>query len=107
VQQLFSPIREAVLNADEIAALNEARAAGENNFVVSNDWILARTGKESGAPVSEADALVEAFLGDGSKPALRQLITEYIGKPADDAHRTQRLRLAAIALLQTPDYQLC
>jgi uncharacterized protein (DUF1800 family) len=105
VQQIFSPIREAALNADELAALNEARAKGGNNFVVSNDWIF-KAAKGSSAPGSESDALVNALLGDGSRPALRQLITEYIGKP-DEAHRTQRLRLAAIALLQTPDYQLC
>lgn len=106
VQQLFSPIREAALNADELAALDDARARGEKDFVVGNDWLLAKAEQDAAAG-GDAAALVRAFLGDRVKPALGQLIAEYVGKPGDEARRMQRLRMAAVALLQTPDYQVC
>jgi len=107
VQQLFSPIREASLNADELAALNEARARGDKNFVVADEWLLKKAETSSETAAGYAAQLVHAFLGDEADASLGQLLTEYLKTPLDESHRAQRLRSAAIALLQTPNYQLC
>lgn len=106
VQQLFSPIREAALNADELAALNEARAQGVTNFVVSNEWLLSRV-KTASHAANEAEALAQSLLGGTAESSVCKLVLDYIGNPTNELQRAQRLRTAAVVLLQTPNYQLC
>ena len=103
VQQLFAPLREEALNADEQRALAAERAKGRENFVVPGEWAEKWAGERPNAIARElamtflptevgstATAVVERFLEQG--PAAR---------------RTERIRAAAKALLLTPEYQLC
>jgi uncharacterized protein (DUF1800 family) len=104
VQQLFSPIKEQALNADEVAALNEARAAGVNNFTVSATWLETLAAIRGDTLASQ---IATAFLAADATPDLLRTVAEFVGNDTDRARRIQRLRAATIALLQTPDYQLC
>lgn len=103
-QQLFSPLREEMLNADEAAALAEARASGAKDFVVSSNWIkiLADAPAES-----LAERLATTFLPGEPTPELVQTLRDYIKRLPAGERRAERLRIALIALLQTPEYQLC
>jgi uncharacterized protein (DUF1800 family) len=103
VQQLFTPLREETLNADEQRTLAETRARGIDNFVVSDAWFETHA---AGSPEDISLRLTESFLaGDATESVVRTL-RDYLAKGPHE-QRSERLRTAAIALLQTPDYQLC
>lgn len=104
VQQLFSPIKEQALNADEVAALNEARAGGVNNFTVSATWLETLAAMQGEALAAQ---IATTFLAADAAPDLLRTVAKFVGDEADRARRIQRLRSATIALLQTPSYQLC
>ena len=104
VQQLFQPVREAALNADEVAALQAARAADAAPFSVSEEWL------DSFAALPAQDAaqrLLAKFLGVVARPEMQRTLRDFIGVETDLDQRRQRLRTATVALLQTPPYQLC
>jgi uncharacterized protein (DUF1800 family) len=104
VQQLFSPLREEALNADEQRALAEARAQGGVNFTVSDTWLETHFGDDSPDTSSQ---LTQAFLPGEISPQLKSTLNTFLSNAADEPQRLQRIRSSATALLQTPAYQLC
>lgn len=104
VQQLFAPIREEALNADERAALDKARQSGVRNFTVSDDWLEGFAAK----PVDEATAsMITRFLPGETDPELERALQKFVEGRHEPAHRAARFGTALRALLQTPAYQLC
>jgi hypothetical protein len=103
VQQLFSPLREETLNADEQRVLEETRAQGTDNFTVSDRW-LERCAEGNAEEISFRIAGTLLPEG-GTEPVVRALRTFLAKGPRD--RQGEPLRTAAIALLQTPEYQLC
>jgi uncharacterized protein (DUF1800 family) len=103
-EQLFSSIREQTLNADEMAALANARLEGVSNFSVSADWIRALL-QESSPGI--ASRLAMTFLPGNARPEMLQALSNFLENKTDNQDAAERLRTALIALLQTPEYQLC
>jgi uncharacterized protein (DUF1800 family) len=104
VQQLFSPMREELLNADEQRALATARERGARDFTVPETWSEHLANAE---PADAATQLARTYLaaepGAGTIDALRT----FLSQRGNSKQPAQRLRSAAVALLQTPAYQLC
>jgi uncharacterized protein (DUF1800 family) len=103
VQTLFNPINEANLNADEQVEIVAARAEGKDRFVVDSE----RLKPFAGLTAEEATArFLDTFLPGTAAPAYRQEVIAFLKDGAPN-QLTQRVRNAAIALLQSPEYQLC
>lgn len=103
VQQLFSPLPEETLNADEQRALAEARAQGAGDFVVGDDRWETLTDIADDAVV---ERLLATFLAGAAGKRIADTLRDFVASgPA--AGRSRRWRTAAIALLQTPEYFLC
>lgn len=103
VQQLFSPLPEDTLNADEQRALAEARAQGVDRFVVADDWFEAQAASSPGAA---AGRLVGTFLPSPAADRAGDVLRDFLMNPSA-ARRPAPWRTAAVALLQTPGYSLC
>ena len=105
---LFQPIDRARLNADEQEALESARAAGRAAFTVSDDGLRAHAGPD---PDATAARLLEALLplapADAYRRALAAALTGDGGPTRSASPANGRLRNAAVAILETPEYQLC
>ncbi|MBS0662267.1 MAG: DUF1800 domain-containing protein [Verrucomicrobia bacterium] len=105
VEALFRPLREEVLNADEQRALAAARSAGPKRFTVERTRFAALAPLDPGAAT---DGLLGEFLALAPTAPFREQVRRYLASAADDAtHRGERLRRAAVILLQSPEYQLC
>ena len=102
VESLFQPINEAQLNADETTALKAARERGRVELAVSRERLL-QLGETD--PEIVADRFVQFFLprpvGPGYRNALITYLKEGPGQSAD------RIHTAAMAMLQSPEYNLC
>jgi uncharacterized protein (DUF1800 family) len=103
VQTLFNPINEANLNADEQVEIVAARADGKDRFVVDSERLKPFAGLSA---EEAATRFLDTYLPGTVAPAYRQEVTAFL-KDANAAQLTQRVRNAAIALLQSPEYQLC
>ena len=104
VQQLFGPIREEALNADERAALEKARESGVRNFTVSTEWLEGFAAK----PADEAAAtMITMFLPGDADAELKRTLQKFMGDGHEPAQPAARIGTALRALLQTPAYQLC
>lgn len=100
VQQAFGPLHEEKLNADEQRALAEVRAERPDAaFVVPPTWTAARADAGATAAVEALWALA----GRAEDGAARAALAEFLEKRPGAGG----VRDAAIALLQSPDYQLC
>lgn len=100
---LCNPLEEETLNADERLELTAARDAGRSRFTVDDDRIrdLASLG-----PRGVADRLCDFFLPVAVTPAYRATVVDSI-EAAPRAEHEERVRRATIAVLQSPEYQLC
>ena len=103
VQALFNPINEANLNADEQVEIVAARAEGKDRFVVDAEHLKPFAGLSA---EQAADRFINTFLPGTTAPAYRDEVTAFL-KDGASKQLTQRIRNAAIALLQSPEYQLC
>ncbi|MCU0792340.1 MAG: DUF1800 domain-containing protein [Opitutaceae bacterium] len=100
---LCSPFDEERLNADEKLELAVARDAGRSRFTVDEDRIRAFT---SLGPEGVADRLCDFFLPVRVSDDYRRTLVDYLSRgPASDFE--DRARRATIAILQSPEYQLC
>ncbi|MBS0633238.1 MAG: DUF1800 domain-containing protein [Verrucomicrobia bacterium] len=105
VGALFNPLNEDKLNADEIAALNAARARGETKFSVDNA-VFADLAKLD--PAAAADRLLGNFLAAPVSSAFRDTVRQFLTSGAhDDASRLRQLRRTATVLMESSEYQLC
>ncbi len=100
---LCSPLDEDRLNADEQLELAVARDAGRGRFTVDEERIRAFT---SLGPEGIADRLCDYFLPGSVSPAYRATLIEYLARGMNDDFEAQARR-ATIAVLQSPEYQLC
>ncbi len=100
VQSLFMPMLEDRMNADEKAALKAAREAGHTRFEVADEFLRTITGSSVDATV---DRMIARFLPSEPDKEYRAALRSFLkGEP-----HLPRLRGATIALLETPEYQLC
>jgi uncharacterized protein (DUF1800 family) len=103
VQALFSPLNESLLNADDVRALNAARAAGRSRFVVDDAFLAELAPLE---PDAFAERIVRQFLPRTVSPAYVGAIRDFAASEGRTGG-TERVRAALAALLQSPEYQLC
>lgn len=105
IAALYNPLNEDRLNADEIAALNSARARGQTRFSVADASFAAAARLDAGAA---ADRLLGNFLAAPVSPAFRDTVRQFLTSGAhDDASRLRQLRRTATVLMESPEYQLC
>jgi len=100
---LCTPLDEDNLNADERLELTAARDAGRGRFTVDDERIrdLASLGARG-----VADRLCDFFLPVAVTPAYRAALVEHL-ETGPRPEFEERVRRATIALLQSPEYQLC
>lgn len=100
---LCTPLDEDTLNADERLELTAARDAGRSRFTVDDERIrdLASLGARG-----IADRLCDFFLPVAVSPAYRAAVVDYLETGPREEFE-ERVRRATIALLQSPEYQLC
>jgi uncharacterized protein (DUF1800 family) len=106
VETLFTPIEEKALNADELIELVAARTNGSQNFTVGEQHPLARIAELD--PGEAATRLVTDFIAVSVAPDFKTDVQQFIAASTPDpAQRWRRLQRATVALLQSPEYQLC
>lgn len=103
VQYLLRPIDTARLNADEVAALDAAKAAGREAFTVGPER-LAQMNQMSDEQI--ADRFANYFTPLPATPPTRDIITRHLAAAQSPTDRTERVRAVLTALLQSPAYQL-
>ena len=103
VESLFAPLDENSLNADEQIELVAARSNGLGRFTVPDEPFTRLASLD---PAAAAQQLTRDLLPDGSSPAVRNNLQQFIAS-ANDRQRLARLRRAAVTLMQSPEYQLC
>jgi uncharacterized protein (DUF1800 family) len=103
-QTLCSPFDEDRLNADEKLELAVARENGADRFTVDSERIRAFTVL---GPAGVADRLCDYFLPGRVDAGYRDAIADYLKASEDEDDFSGRTRRAAIAVLQSPEYQLC
>jgi len=103
-QTLCTPLDEDRLNADERLELLAARDAGLSRFTVDEERIRSFTVL---GPQGIADRLCDYFLPVRVTPAYRSTLVQYLENERDDDDFEAQARRATIAVLQSPEYQLC
>lgn len=107
VESLFAPFNERALNQDELVQVVAAKGAGQDDFTVDRQRFSALLEM---TPEAAARHLAAALLPAAPPVSYVNLLTEFIaGQSADenpDEH-LRRLRRATVAVLQSPEYQLC
>ncbi len=99
---LCTPLDEERLNADDRLELEAARDAGHHRFSVDEQRI---TGFATLGPAAIADRLCNFFLPGKVDQAYRDALITFLSADPNDLE--DRARRAAIAVLQSPEYQLC
>lgn len=102
-QTLCSPFDTDRLNADERLEIEAARDSGHGRFTVDEERIRAFTAL---GPQGITDRLCDFFLPVRVTPEYRATLVEYLEKDLAGDFEAQA-RQATIAVLQSPEYQLC
>lgn len=103
VENLFQPVAEDRLNADEQAALREARSEGRE-FTLSVTKDRLRQMADVDAEII-ADRFIDYFLPRSPGPDYRTTLVAFLKEGSGD--KASRIRTAITSLLQSPDYNLC
>lgn len=98
-QAVVDGVPERVLNADELAAMKSAAAAGHGRFTLTNDHLSALV---AAAPDRTAQAWIARFTSARATPTRVEMLQSLLDDESSDA-----LRTALATLMQTPDYNLC
>ncbi len=102
VEAFFSEVNEERLNADDLAALREARKTGPVVLSVSR----ARLRQLANSPPEDVvDRFLRYFLPGAASPEFRDTLVEHLSGSGDQS--INRIRTVAMALLQSPQYNLC
>ena len=106
VENLFTPLNEKTMNQDELIDLVAAHTSGEDVFTVDSDRFSALAGSDPGAATRH---LVAALLPVVPPVRFNSVLESFLqgANSAPPAEKARRLRRATIALLQSPEYQLC
>lgn len=99
---LCSPLDEDRLNADERLELATARDAGPRRFTVDEERLAGFAALGS---AGVADRLCTFFLPGQVDAAYRGALVAFLASASTDFE--DRVRRATIAVLQSPEYQLC
>jgi uncharacterized protein (DUF1800 family) len=106
VEMLFTPIDERGLNADELIELVAARTNGSENFTVGEQHPLTRLASLD--PTQAATHLIRDFIPVAVSSDFTSDVQQFIAAaPPDPKQRLRRIQRAAVAVLQSPEYQLC
>lgn len=104
VQSLFQPFNEAKLNADDLRAVEAARARGLTRFTVDDHAL--QTWSQTGLRSLPA-RWTEDFLPLPTSDAFRGELAKFLTAPVNPKRPLERVRTGLTVLLQSPDYQLC
>jgi hypothetical protein len=104
VEQCFNFVDEAKLNADDQAALADARATGDVHLYVSKDR-LSRLVDSSAEAIAERFS--QYFLPLQPASEFASTLRDHIAAARTVDEKIARVRTAAVAVLQSPEYQLC
>ena len=105
VENLFAPVDENGLNADELIDLVAARTNGSANFSVADDPFLEIAKLDA---ASATENLLGRWLAQPVAPEFRDSVRQFLtATGASQPQRVRRLRRAAVTLLQSSEYQLC
>ena len=105
VEALFAPIDLNSLNADEQIELVAARSNGVTRFTVPDEPFESLASLDSRTAASE---LTSRLLPGITTERIRENLQHFIADGGtDERKRVQRLRRAAVTLVQSPEYQLC
>ncbi len=105
VQALFSPFNEENLNADELVEIAASRAEGRGRFVVDRDTLQAYLELD---PERLAARFVDYLLPVRPGAPYQEALRQFLAQEAEGRRpRLERVRNAAVTLLQSPEYQLC
>jgi uncharacterized protein (DUF1800 family) len=104
LQALFHPIDDTKLNGDELIELTAARAEGRAHFTVEPAWLNSFASAEAD---KIATRFLETFIPGAPDPTHHAALAALLRDDAEKSPPLARLRTALIALLQSPDYQLC
>ncbi len=102
VQQLFNPLNERGLPADQQMKLKAARDAGRGSITMDNVRLQNLAEKSDG---ELTDAMLSYFLAGEPTDAYRRSILDYL--QTTPGSRLQVVRDVAVALFQSPEYHLC
>lgn len=102
IESLFQPFSENNLNGDELRALKATRANGQVQLVVSRKRLSQMAEAE---PEAIARRLTDFFLAQRVPAAYRHTLAKYLADASGD--RVERLQTVAMAILQSPEYNLC
>lgn len=105
VETLFNPIDERGLNADELIELVAARTNGREKLTVGERHPLAELAHLD--PLAAAERLIGDFIAVPVAPDLKTTLQQFIAANREPQQRVRRIQRAAVALLQSPEYQLC
>jgi len=106
VETLFTPLNERAMNQDELIDIVAAHTSGDDIFTVDSDRF------SNLLPLSAEAAsrhLIASLLPVAPPPAFDSVMQSFLtgAGPTDTAEKNRRLRRATVALLQSPEYQLC
>jgi uncharacterized protein (DUF1800 family) len=105
-ETLFAPLNERTMNQDELIDLVAAHTSGQDSFIVEDD----RFGPLHDLPAERASRhLIGSLLPVIPPPAFQSALQDFIAdSQAGNPHeKNRRLRRATVAVLQSPEYQLC
>jgi uncharacterized protein (DUF1800 family) len=102
VQQLFNPVNERALNADQQMKLLSERQSGRGNIALDNARLQLLAAKSN---EDIADALLNYFLAGETTTSYRDDILDYMQN--DQGPRVELVRDVAVALFQAPEYHVC
>lgn len=106
VETLFNPIEEKNLNADELIDLVASRTNGRENFTVDEQHPLSALAQLP--PAEVAVELIRRFVGESVAPEFTANVQQFIATAHQEpTQRLRRLKRATVALLQSPEYQVC
>jgi uncharacterized protein (DUF1800 family) len=106
VENLFTPLNEKTMNQDELIDLVAAHTTGQDVFTVDNERFSTLVELD---PPAATRHLVASLLPVAPPADFNSALESFL-RGADGAaatEKTRRLRRATIALLQSPEYQLC
>jgi uncharacterized protein (DUF1800 family) len=103
-RSLFQPFDESRLNADEQRAVESARSGGEAAFTVSDDALRPYAALN---PDEAAGRLLQRLLPLPATAAYRQAVSAALAGEGPAASALARVRNATVAVLETPESQLC
>jgi uncharacterized protein (DUF1800 family) len=113
VQSLFTPLQLEKLNADDVVEIHQAEAEGHRHFALEPADLdafapaPASPARAGGAATASARELIRTFLPSSPESEYEKAVAHALHPAKGDAVDPARIRSVLLALLQSPEYQLC